>query len=51
MPVQSAVADSYTTRRRMFGTVCASHLPPRAVAMPRPLGAATIALSDFAPAA
>jgi hypothetical protein len=39
------------TRLRTFATVAASHLPPRAVAMPRPLRAAAICLSDFAPAA
>jgi hypothetical protein len=30
------------TRLRIFRTVAASHLPPRAVAMPRPLRAAAI---------
>jgi hypothetical protein len=37
--------------RMMFRTVAASHFPPRAVAMPLPLSAAAIALSDFAPTA
>ena len=32
----------YATRLRIFRTVAASHLPPRAVAMPRPLRAAAI---------
>jgi hypothetical protein len=35
----------------MFATVCAFHLPPRAVAMPRSFKAAAISLSDLAPAA
>jgi len=39
------------TRRSMFATVCACHLRPRAVAMPRPFKAAAISLSDLAPAA
>ena len=41
----------HAARRRIFCTVCASHFPPRAVAMPRPLRAAAISLSDVAPAA
>jgi hypothetical protein len=32
----------YATRLRIFRMVAASHLPPRAVAMPRPLRAAAI---------
>ncbi len=39
------------TRLSTFATVSASHLPPRAVAMPRPLRAAATCLSDFAPTA
>ena len=38
-------------RFRTFATVAASHLPPRAVTMPRPFKAAAICVSDFARAA
>ena len=38
-------------RFRSFATVTASHLPPHAVAMPRPFRAAEIWRWDFAPAA
>jgi hypothetical protein len=43
--------DYQPTRRSTFATACGAHFPPRAVPMPRPLSAAAICRSVFAPAA